>query len=53
MLRLLFKDLHVPGQIARMVGCLWASSHVELLLPVEEDDHEEDEVENVEEHHNH
>ena len=28
-----------------MVGCLWTSSHVELLLPVEEDDHEGDEDE--------
>ena len=28
-----------------MVGGLWTSSHVELLLPVEEDDHEGDEDE--------
>merc|ERR1719323_225116 len=25
--------LHVPSQISRMVGGLWTSSHVELLLP--------------------
>ena len=49
MLRLLFKDLHVPSQISRMVGCFWTSSHVELLLPVEEGDHEgnEDEDEDM------
>ena len=28
-----------------MVGGLWTSSHVELLFPVEEDDHEDDEDE--------